>query len=273
MINNGDFKRAKQLLSDADALFITAGAGMGVDSGLPDFRGTEGFWNAYPKAQELGLTFEEMANPEWFESDPALAWAFYGHRLHLYRDTVPHDGYRRLLKLSDTKKYKSFIFTSNIDGQFQKSGFKSEQMMECHGSIHHMQCIDNCQNKIWSSENTEIDIGEEFRANRPFPFCPHCQSIARPNILMFGDYGWEYSRTDLQRDRLVEWMDTIEEKRAKLAIVELGAGLSVPTVRNTSEQIAKRFNVPLIRINPRESHGAELGISMGALEALELIVE
>ena len=71
-------QKAKALLKNCDALFITAGAGMGVDSGLPDFRGVEGFWNAYPKAKELGLRFEDMANPEWFESDPQLAWHFMG---------------------------------------------------------------------------------------------------------------------------------------------------------------------------------------------------
>ena len=46
-----------------DALIITAGAGMGVDSGLPDFRGTEGFWKAYPVIKDLGYSFSEMANP------------------------------------------------------------------------------------------------------------------------------------------------------------------------------------------------------------------
>jgi NAD-dependent SIR2 family protein deacetylase len=244
---------------------------MGVDSGLPDFRGVEGFWNAYPKAKELGLKFEEMANPEWFENDPRLAWAFYGHRLHLYRDTVPHEGFKALLELSNTKKYESFIFTSNVDGQFQQVGFKEERVMECHGSIRHLQCNDNCQGMLWSADDTFVEIEEGFKAKEPLPLCPFCGAVARPNILMFGDFGWEYARTDGQRERLVKWMDRIEAEGGKLAIVEMGAGTAVPTVRNTSEQIAKRFDVPLIRINPRESFGAEVGLSMGALEALKLI--
>lgn len=267
-----NIQKAKDALQEADAVFITAGAGMGVDSGLPDFRGVEGFWNAYPKAKELGLHFEEMANPEWFESDPQLAWAFYGHRLHLYRDTVPHEGFKLLLELSNTKKYGANIFTSNVDGQFQKAGFKEEQIMECHGSIHHMQCIHNCQQKLWGSGDTFIEIEEGFKAKEPLPSCPFCGAMARPNILMFGDFGWEYSRTNAQRARLSRWMDMLEEEGAKLAIVELGAGTAVPTVRNTSEQIANRFNVPLVRINPRESFGAEIQLPMGALEALQGII-
>ena len=267
-----NLERAKQQLQECDAIFITAGAGMGVNSGLPDFRSADGFWKAYPKAKELGLKFEEMANPEWFETDPELAWAFYGHRLHLYRDTEPHEGFKKLLDLSRNKKYGAFIFTSNVDGQFQKAGFREEQVMECHGSIHHLQCIDDCSAKLWSANNTSIKIEEGFKAKKPLPSCSNCARVARPNILMFGDFGWNYSRTNTQRDRLKTWMATLEKNDAKLAIVEIGAGTAVPTVRNTSEQIAKNFDVPLIRINPRESFGAEIGLNMGAVEALSNIV-
>lgn len=272
MINSEDIIRAKQLLQEADAIFITAGAGMGVDSGLPDYRGAEGFWNAYPKARELGLQFEEMTNPEWFEYDPQMAWAFYGHRLHLYRDVDPHRGYKKLLKLSNTKKYGSFVFTSNVDGQFQKSDFLDERVMECHGSIHFMQCIDNCEGMLWSSNDTTIEIEEGFRAKEPLPSCPFCGAMARPNILMFGDFSWEYARTNGQRERLVSWMDTIEKEGGNLAIVELGAGTAVPTVRNISDQIAKRFDTPLIRINPQESFGAKIELPMRAAEALDIII-
>jgi NAD-dependent SIR2 family protein deacetylase len=124
----------------ADALLITAGAGMGVDSGLPDFRGKEGFWKAYPVVAKLGLSFGQMANPAWFERDPNLAWAFYGHRLHLYRDTAPHTGFACLRDIGQKKKHGCFVFTSNVDGHFQKAGFHSDRIVECHGSIHHLQC-------------------------------------------------------------------------------------------------------------------------------------
>src|SRR6187402_2067468 len=65
---------AAEAIRQADALLIGAGAGMGVDSGLPDFRGPEGFWKAYPPYRALGLRFEELASPHWFERDPPLAW-------------------------------------------------------------------------------------------------------------------------------------------------------------------------------------------------------
>jgi NAD-dependent SIR2 family protein deacetylase len=68
---------------------ITGGAGMGVDSGLPDFRGDDGFWKAYPALQQAGVSFRDIAAPDNFRDQPREAWGFYGHRLNLYRKTLP----------------------------------------------------------------------------------------------------------------------------------------------------------------------------------------
>lgn len=104
----------KQIINEAEAVLITGGAGMGVDSGLPDFRGNEGFWNAYPIAKKLNLGFQDLANPHWFEVNPFLAWAFYGHRYNLYKNTIPHDGFKMLLDLIKSKNDNYFVFTSNV---------------------------------------------------------------------------------------------------------------------------------------------------------------
>ena len=78
---------AAEAIAEADAVLFTAGAGMGVDSGLPDFRSDNGFWKAYPPLEKLNINFVEMANPRLFQVDPHLAWAFYGHRFNLYNKT------------------------------------------------------------------------------------------------------------------------------------------------------------------------------------------
>src|ERR1700677_2358509 len=88
-------EQAAAAIRSADALLIGAGAGMGVDSGLPDFRGNEGFWKAYPAFRRQNLSVVELANPAWFAADPCRAWGLYGHRLNLYRATQPRDGFAR----------------------------------------------------------------------------------------------------------------------------------------------------------------------------------
>src|SRR5262249_1183626 len=230
-----------------------AGAGMGVDSGLPDFRGPEGFWSAYPAIAKLGLSFEEMANPTWFRRDPHLAWAFYGHRLNLYRAAAPHLGFAQLLEIGSTKPASYFVFTSNVDGQFQKAGFGEDRIVECHGSIHHAQCTTPCSNEIWEASESTLELDEAtFRARDPLPRCRHCAGLARPNILMFGDWSWLSHRTDAQEVRFNRWLSDLANARARLTVVELGAGSAVPTVRLTSERVAGRLLGTLIRLNPRE---------------------
>ena len=266
--------RAAAAITDADALLITAGAGIGVDSGLPDFRGDEGFWRAYPPLKRLGISFVNMANPIWFKRDPELAWGFYGHRLGLYRSTDPHDGFRILREWGKECTNGFFIFTSNVDGQFQRAGFDGERILECHGSIHHLQCTARCSNEINSAAGFEVSVDDEtFKAAPPLPSCSACGALARPNVLMFGDWGWLPERTSVQEGRFSSWVSNLGD--ARLAIIEIGAGTAVPTVRMTSEQLARRSGATLIRINVREPQvpGDHIGIAMGGLEALVEIEE
>jgi NAD-dependent SIR2 family protein deacetylase len=224
-----NIRKAARILQNSDAILITAGAGIGVDSGLPDFRGNEGFWRAYPPIAKLGISFSQMANPQWFFRDPQLAWGFYGHRLNLYRNTTPHDGFTRLLETGRRKKGKYFIFTSNVDGQFQKAGYSGERIEECHGSIHHLQCARPCCNDIWDAGGITVNVDEEtFRAMEPLPVCRNCNVLARPNVLMFGDWHWVSDRTEAQSRRLNEWLHTIRQKEFSLAVAEIGAGEAVP---------------------------------------------
>ena len=262
-------------LCGAKALLIGAGAGMGVDSGLPDFRGTFGFWKAYPPLQKLGIRFEEMANPLWFSESPELAWGFYGHRLNLYRRTKPHTGFSILLQWINEQNLSPFVFTSNVDGQFQQSGFPAHWINECHGSLMHLQCIDPCGQPIWPVDpQMRIDIDKKtLLARRPLPSCPGCGGLARPNILMFSDLGWDPKRTNVQNKRLDQWL--LGSGDSRLCIIELGAGASIPTVRLTCEEIWKSTGGTLLRINPRDPEvpkGA-YSLPMGAESALRTIEE
>ena len=272
--NERSLNLAAEAITNAEALLITAGAGIGVDSGLPDFRGDEGFWRAYPPLKRLGISFVDMANPIWFKRDPELAWGFYGHRLGLYRSTDPHDGFRILREWGKECPNGFFVFTSNVDGQFQRAGIDGKRILECHGSIHHLQCTARCSNEINSAAGFEVSVDDEtFKAAPPLPSCSACGALARPNVLMFGDWGWQPGRTVEQEHRFTVWLDDLGD--ARLAIIEIGAGTAVPTVRMTSEQLARRPGATLIRINIREPQvpSDHIGIALGGLETLQEIGE
>lgn len=262
---------AAAAIADADALLIGAGAGMGVDSGLPDFRGNEGFWNAYPPFK--GKRFAEISNPIWFRKDPAQAWGFFGHRLDLYQSTEPHAGFEILLRWAQEKSGDYFVFTSNVDGHFQRGGFDEKKVIECHGALTHLQCVTPCSHEIWSVGDlcVEVDM-DTVKATSEMPHCRNCDGLARPNVLMFGDGYWLEDRTERQHARYGNWLRSLGSDRGpKLAIVEIGAGTAVPTVRYECES---QFGT-LIRINPRDPLVPAGGISvpLGGLEALKQIDE
>ncbi len=124
-----------ELINNSTGLLITAGAGMGVDSGLPDFRGNDGFWKEYPVFKNK-LSFSSVASPTTFRNTPEIAWGFYGHRYELYKKTIPHDDFKLLLEIAKTKFNDNyFVITSNVDGQFQTAGFDENKIEEIHGNI------------------------------------------------------------------------------------------------------------------------------------------
>lgn len=257
--------RAAALLRDADGLLIAAGAGIGVDSGLPDFRGAAGFWRAYPALAQRRMSFHEIACPDTFDSDPRLAWGFYGHRLGLYRRTLPHAGFALLRALGERMAHGSFVFTSNVDGQFQRAGFADDQVAECHGSIHHLQCTRPCCDAIWPAGGFQPQVdAAQCRLVSPLPHCPRCGALARPNILMFYDGAWIDARTAAQFERLAAWRAGV----TRPAVIELGAGTDIPSVR----RFAESQGVPVVRINPREAQVRDgVALEMGALAAMQAL--
>ncbi len=268
-------QRAAELLAGADGLLITAGAGMGVDSGLPDFRNKDGFWRAYPAIQKMNLAFEEVADPRWFKQHPRLAWGFYGHRLNIFRRTTPHPGFVRLLAMGQCPPRGCFVLTSNVDGQFQTAGFDPQRIEECHGSVQYLQCSRPCRQEVWSADEIHLAISSEtLQAIGPLPTCPHCGAIARPNVLLFNDKSWVDARSKLQGECLWQWLEEMMLDDARLVIIEIGAGTTLPVIRHRSEFYGKVHHANLIRINPFEHHvrkARHVSLPIGGLTALEAI--
>jgi NAD-dependent SIR2 family protein deacetylase len=275
--NSPPFNRAAARIAQADTLLITAGAGMGVDSGLPDFRGKAGFWQAYPALARAGIAFEEIANPQAFLHNPELAWGFYGHRLNLYRATTPHAGYDMLRQWINSPRLKlpGFVFTSNVDGHFAKAGFDPSRMVECHGSLHHFQCSAPCHDEIDVADGFVPVVDEvNCKLTSTLPRCKYCGAINRPNVLMFNDGQWVEHRAEAQMARFTDWLSQADG--LAIVVIELGAGPTIATVRRVGEHLSRQPGCALIRINPRDAGGVreeDVALEMGALAGIEAIAQ
>lgn len=240
-----ELERAWEVLSSGRPVLITAGAGLGVDSGLPDFRGAGGIWRD-------GTRLEQRARPTWFDEDPEEAWSFYRERRQLYERTRPHRGF---LQIERWVARDGFVFTSNVDGHFQRAGVDPSRVVEIHGSLGRLQCARPCSRATW-----------EAPVSAGLPRCPTCDGVARPNVCLFEDRRWIAVPSVLQGRRYDRWL---EGRIPDLVVLELGAGTAVPNVRRESERL-QGLGATLIRVNPHEPEGppGALQIPLGALAFL-----
>ncbi len=248
-------KAAGAVVNHCDALLIVAGAGFGVDSGLPDYRSANGFWRNYPALAKLGLSLEDMSKTAWFETDPALAFGFYRHRAKLYAEAVPHTGFAILKQWASSAERmngRCFVFTSNIDSQFERAGFDPDtQLYESHGSLAYLQCIKNCSGgKIWSRPPPATDGGDEpdpdtFRVPpESISKCKACGALSRPNVSFFSDsfQAFNKDRAHQQKARLIEFLTRASNRGHRLCVVETGCGRSIHSLRFETDELARAAN-------------------------------
>ncbi|MBI4697147.1 MAG: NAD-dependent deacetylase [Gammaproteobacteria bacterium] len=240
------FRKAAELIANSEALVIAAGAGMIADSERPGFLTPQEIWKAYSERQSSRLQFSDIAGPAAFARDPYLAWGVYGQCLNLYREAQPHVEFALLRMVGARAKHGTFVYTSNVDGAFQKAGFAGNRVVECHGSIHCFQCTSNCIDGIWSADKffPVVDV-QQCRLISKVPLCPRCGAVARPNILMLNDWEWRSILPEMQEERLYDWVNEIERP----TVIEIGADDAIPTVRNFAESL----DGPIIRISPEIS--------------------
>lgn len=120
------------------------------------------------------------------------------------------------------------------------------------------------------------------RVTSELPKCPGCGTIARPAVVMFGDGTVQTDRIDQQQANHQAWISHVIENQGKLAIIEIGAGVAIPSIRLSSFSTCCDHLAPLIRINPENPELSPckyftvvddvdfefVGLPMGAMEAI-----
>ena len=284
---------AARAIRAADCLLICAGAGMSCDSGLPDYRGSSGFYRMGGKDIAMdAVNFHPDRGADFL-----LSMGFITTMKSEFRQKKPHDGYHVLKRMADAKAQSSssFVLTSNIDAYFLRAGFDEDHVYESHGSCNLLQCTkggtweDSCDSGIWkwptilneSGENM-IQIDEHLRVTDEcvsmLPRCPKCGAYARPHVSHSTDYPEDVvpTRKSRQERALVDWLESIGNK--KLVVLEVGCGTSIHSLRSETEIIiGKRQMIEkdegattLIRIDPGNADVpvGHVGVRMKAMEAL-----
>ncbi|HAI76153.1 MAG TPA: hypothetical protein DCM08_07875 [Microscillaceae bacterium] len=260
--------QAADLILDAQGLIVLTGAGMGADSGIPTYRGVDGSWG---KIQgELQMPIEMVMNPAFVQANLGVMWDRFIRRIHSFQMITPHKGFDVLNHIG-TQIFQDnyFHITSNIDGQLQKAGVSSAQILEIHGNIHYLQCTTPCQTNTWPVTAAMLDA-----VPWQIPTCPHCGAFTRPNVLLFQDNTFVRARVKNQQAvfeqfKAARWSQSF-------VLLEIGAGVQVKAIRLFSARLAQQLKAPLIRINPYDSlveNPRHVSIALPALEALQALAE
>jgi len=238
-----NFEQIQNWLSNSKAIVILTGAGMGVDSGLADYRSTDGQWGNVET--ETDKSVFDIVNPKSFLDNPKFGWKMYSSRLIEYTKTEPHNGFKILLKWIQRFNLDYFVLTSNVDNQFQKAGFKENKIRELHGSIFYLQCSIPCSKNIWKHDIHLETIQQDIELEK-FPICPNCGEISRPNVYMFRDNTYLPQRSKGQEREFQNFSDL--NKNNPMIVFEIGSGPHVQSVRKKTRMLGIDYNAKIVRI-------------------------
>ncbi|OGP53749.1 MAG: hypothetical protein A2Y65_01390 [Deltaproteobacteria bacterium RBG_13_52_11] len=163
-------KAAKDIVDSRKTIALT-GAGISVESGIPDFRSAGGLWSKYDP--------EEYAHISAFQSNPEKIWHMLKEMMELVLGAEPNPAHSALAELEQMGLLSSVI-TQNVDGLHQRAG--SREVIEFHGSNQWLVCLECGYRQEAASLSFEVIP----------PRCPRCSSILKPDVVFFGEpIPWE----------------------------------------------------------------------------------
>jgi len=265
MARSEPLTRAAALLRDARRVLLLTSAGMSADSNIPTFRDKDGYWRNFPPFRKKNLEAQDLASPWAFRNVLPHAWAFYEWRRRNASENQPHEGYHILNRWMAECFDESFIHTTNTDGLHLRSGCPTDRILEVHGSMWRLQCLDACTPRYWEEPGVPLcHLDTQTMKASNFPTCPNCHAIARPHILMFGD--GEYTGHPEQERNFEVFL----QRSVDLAIL-IGSSGAVPTNDHIAFQLMQAGGA-VININPDKSAnriaGTEHFIQQTSLNAL-----
>jgi NAD-dependent deacetylase len=168
-----DIQTIQRWIDSARRVVVLTGAGISTDSGIPDFRGPQGVWTRNPAA-------EKISNIQHYVADPEVRKAAWQARLHSPAWTAePNAGHVALVELERRGKLHALI-TQNIDGLHQRAGNSADRVIEVHGTMHSVICLE-CG---WKGPMQQTL--ERVRSGEDDPPCRHCGGMLKSDTISFG---------------------------------------------------------------------------------------
>lgn len=180
---------AVELLRDVReaSVLVLTGAGISAESGIPTFRGAEGYWVEGSRHYQP----MELATRAAFREVPDTVWAWYLHRRSVCVAAEPNAAHHALVRLEKALSSRFLLVTQNVDGLHARAGNTEARTYCIHGDIRKMRCARECDGRIYAipdAVSLDWPRGRSLDdATRALLVCPTCGGRARPHVLWFDE--------------------------------------------------------------------------------------
>jgi NAD-dependent deacetylase len=229
-------------LSRGGPLVVVTGAGVSAESGIPTFRGKEGYWTVGSRVYHP----QELATQAAFRRMPEEIWRWYLYRLGVCRAAAPNPGHVALVELERALGDRFLLVTQNVDGLHLRAGSSRGRTYQIHGNIHFMRCAGAHAHEIVEIPAEVPGLGAEEPLPEPVRGllrCARCDGWARPHVLWFDEY----------YDEEVYRFESSLSAAASAAVLVTAGTSGNTNLPNQMVAAARRSGALLVDINPDEN--------------------
>ncbi len=165
---------------------VLTGAGISAESGIPTFRGPDGYWTVGSTVYQP----QEMSSFAMFSHAPDEVWKWFLYRMGVCRQAEPNPGHYALVDMEHHLGDRFTLITQNVDGLHLRAGNTLERTLQIHGNVHHMRCSLECTGEVYPIPEEVEPISREGQLtenDRKYLCCPHCGARSRPHVLLFDE--------------------------------------------------------------------------------------
>ncbi len=246
--------RLAAALAGGGKVVVLTGAGVSAESGIPTFRGPEGFWTVGSRVYHP----EEIATEAAFRVMPDEVWRWYLSRLGICRLAEPNAAHRALVDLDHALGAHFLLVTQNVDGLHLRAGSSPERTYQIHGNVDFMRCAGtHGQELVPMPEGLprvmpDEPLPEEVRRRL---VCPRCGGRTRPHVLWFDEY---------YDEELYRYQSSLVAAATCSILVTVGTS-GATNLPNQMVVAARRAGALLVDINPDEGPFAQAALASGGL--------
>ncbi len=220
-------------LKERGPLVFLTGAGISAESGIPTFRGKEGFWTFGSREYQP----QEMATFSMFRSRPDEVWKWYLYRRKLCLEAEPNPAHHALVEIERKWGDRFRLITQNVDGLHLRAGNSHGRTWRIHGDINLMRCSETCTSGV-------LPLPEDDAS----PHCSNCGSWMRPHVLWFDEY---------YNEEWYRFESSLKAASEAALLVVIGTSGATNLPMQVGERVAAR-GAYMVDVNPEANPFSEL---------------